>query len=134
MNITDPIADMLTRIRNASAAKLEIVEMPHSILKGELARILKKEGYVADYVTEGGGGKKTLRVYLRYGPGASRPPIIRGLKRISKPGLRRYVPASKLPRVMGGMGMAILSTSKGILTNREARVSKIGGEVMCYVW
>jgi small subunit ribosomal protein S8 len=134
MNVTDPIADMLTRIRNASSAKLDVTEMPHSILKGEVARILKKEGFIADYVTEGHGGKKNLRVFLKYGAGASRPPVIRGLRRISKPGLRRYVATTKLPRVMGGMGLAILSTSKGILTDREAREQKAGGEVLCHVW
>ncbi len=134
MNVTDPVADMLTRIRNASSAKLDVAEIPHSILKGEIARILKREGYVADYVTEGHGGKKNLRVFLKYGPGAARPPVIRGIRRISKPGLRRYAPADKLPRVMAGMGLAILSTSKGILTDREAREQKTGGEVMCHVW
>lgn len=132
MSLCDPIADMLTRIRNASRARLDTTEMPHSMLKAEVARILKKEGFIKDYVTEGHGGKKNLRVYLRYGSGRS--PVIRGLKRISKPGLRRYAQAARMPRVVGGMGMAVVSTSKGLLTDREAKAAKVGGEVLCYVW
>lgn len=132
MSLSDPIADMLTRIRNASSARLEIVKMPHSKMKSEIARVLKKEGFIADFVMEGHGGKKDLCVYLKYGSGQS--PVIEGIRRISRPGLRRYVPASNLPRVVGGMGIAILSTSKGILTDREARSVKTGGEVLCYVW
>lgn len=132
MSVCDPIADMLTRIRNASRAGLEVAQMPHSAMKSEIARVLKKEGFIADYVTEGHGGKKNLRVYLRYSAG--RAPVIRGLKRISRPGLRRYAQAAKAPRVVGGMGIAILTTSQGILTDREARASKVGGEVLCYAW
>lgn len=132
MSVCDPIADMLTRIRNASRAGLEVVQMPHSAMKSELARVLKKEGYIADFVTEGHGGKKNLRVFLKYTAG--RTPVIRGMKRVSKPGLRQYTQAAKAPRVVGGMGVAILTTSRGILTDREARASKTGGEVLCYVW
>ena len=132
MSVSDPIGDMLTRIRNANAAGLKTVEMPHSNLKNEIARILKREGFVADYTTEGLDRKKNLRVYLK--GGAGRSAVIRGLRRISKPGLRRYVAADAVPRVFGGMGMAILSTSGGIVTDREARKAKVGGEVLCYVW
>lgn len=132
MSVSDPIADMLTRIRNASRAGQDVVEMPHSVLKSEIARVLKKEGFVADFVTEGHGGKKNLRVFLRYD--AQREPVIRGLRRISSGGLRRYVGVKAIPRVVGGMGVAILSTSRGILTDREARTAKVGGEVLCYVW
>lgn len=132
MNLSDPIADMLTRIRNANGAGLKQVQIPHSGLKTELARILKKEGYIADYVTEGHGGKKTLCLYLKYG--YDHKPIIQGLRRISKPGLRRYVATDKIPRVLGGMGLAVLNTSSGLLTDREARKANVGGEVVCYVW
>ena len=132
MSVSDPIADMLTRIRNANRARLEVVQMPHSAMKSEIARVLKKEGFIKDFVTEGGGGKKNLRLHLKYGPG--RAPVIRGLRRISKPGLRRYVQTTKVPRVVGGMGIAVLTTSQGIMTDREARAAKTGGEVICYVW
>ncbi len=132
MSVSDPIADMLTRIRNANRARLEVVQMPHSAMKSEIARVLKKEGFIKDFVTEGGGGKKNLRLHLKYGPG--RAPVIRGLRRISKPGLRRYVQTTKVPRVVGGMGIAVLTTSQGIMTDREARTAKTGGEVICYVW
>ncbi|MBN1269433.1 MAG: 30S ribosomal protein S8 [Kiritimatiellae bacterium] len=132
MSGPDPIADMLTRIRNATMTGQETVEMPHSNLKGELARTLKKEGYILDYTTEGHGGKRTLRLYLRYG--ADGKPVIQGLKRISKPGMRRYVDVGEVPRVLRGMGVAILSTSAGILTDREARERHMGGEVLCHVW
>ncbi|MBU1692563.1 MAG: 30S ribosomal protein S8 [Verrucomicrobia bacterium] len=132
MSVCDPIADMLTRIRNAGRAGLATTEMPHSRLKNEIARILKKEGYIADYVSEGQAGKKLLRVYLKYA--ANRTPVIRGLRRISKPGLRRYTGAAKPPRVIGGMGIAIISTSKGLMTDQEIRRGRLGGEVLCYVW
>ncbi len=132
MSVTDPIGDMLVRIRNAGRAGLEVAQMPHSAMKSEIARVLKKEGYIADYVTEGHSGKKNLRVHLRYN--ADRTPIIRGMRRVSKPGLRRYAKVTAMPRVVGGMGIAILSTSRGILTDRDARKTHIGGEVLCYVW
>lgn len=132
MSQTDPIADMLTRIRNAAKAGLATVEMPHARLKSDIARLLKREGYITDFVAEAPEGRKVLRVYLKYGPG--RVSVIRGLRRISKPGLRRYAATRSLPRVMGGMGVAILSTSKGVLTDRECRTEKLGGEVLCHVW
>lgn len=131
MSWSDPVADMLTRVRNALMAEHEVVEMPHSRLKGEITRVLKREGYIADYAVEG-GGRKTLRVYLRYT--ADRQPVIRGLRRESKGGLRRYVTAGNLPRVLGGMGTAILSTSAGVMTDRDAREKNIGGEFLCSVW
>ena len=132
MNLSDPIADMLTRIRNANGAGLKQVQIPHSGLKTELARILKKEGYIADYVTEGHGGKKTLCLYLKYG--YDHKPIIQGLRRISKPGLRVYAQCEDLPKVLGGLGVAIISTSKGIMTDKAARKENLGGEVLCYIW
>lgn len=132
MSMSDPIADFLTRIRNARAARLETLEMPHSKLKNEIARILKREGYIRDYSTEGSGGKRVLRIYMKYS-GDERP-AIEGLKRISRPGLRRYVGADEIPRVLGGMGIAILSTSVGVLTDSEARKKRVGGEVMCHIW
>jgi small subunit ribosomal protein S8 len=132
MSVSDPIADMLCRLRNGAAAEREVVEMPHSILKGELARLMKKEGFVRDYVTEGSGAKKTLRVFLRYG--ADGQSVIQGIRRISKPGLRRYVMVAEIPQVLGGMGTVLLSTSRGIMTGREAKKTKVGGEVLCYIW
>ena len=132
MKVTDPIADMLTRIRNALMANHEAVDMPHSKLKTEIARILKGEGYVTDYVVEGGGAKKTLRVYLKYVREGE--PAIRGLKKVSTPGCRRYVGAGELPRVLGGLGVAIISTSAGVVTDKDARKTRMGGEVLCHVW
>ncbi len=132
MSLSDPIADMLTRVRNAHAAELQVTEMPHSRVKSEIARILKREGYIRDYTTEGSGGKRTLRVYLKYGPEQEK--VIQGLRRVSRPGLRRYTGAEQLPRVLNGMGIAILSTSSGMMTDQEARRKKVGGEVLCYVW
>lgn len=132
MSLSDPIADMLTRVRNAHGAEQEYTEMAHSRMKSEIARILKKEGFIRDYTTEGTEAKKTLRVYLKYGPNGERG--IEGLKRASRPGLRRYAGAAELPRVLGGMGIAIVSTSSGIMTDKEARRQKKGGEVLCYIW
>lgn len=132
MSMSDPIADMLTRIRNANTAGLETIEMPHSKMKVEVARILKREGFITDYTTEGQGGKRSLTLFMKYG--LEKEPTIRGLKRVSKPGFRRYVSARNIPRVLGGIGIAILSTSVGILTGREARTKKVGGEVLCHVW
>jgi len=128
----DPIADMLTRMRNALAARHDITEISHSVLKVEIARILKREGFISDYVVEGGGAKKTLRVYLKYTD--DNEPVIRVLKRVSKSGLRHYVRGSKLPKPLGGLGLAILTTSAGVMTNKEARKQNIGGEVLCEVW
>ena len=132
MSVTDPIADMLTRIRNAYAAGLEVVDMPHSKLKAELARIFKREGYIDEYSTESDDGKRSLRVFLKYD--MEHTPVIRGVQRVSKPSLRRYVGSAGIPRVLGGLGVAVLSTSSGIMTDREARRKKVGGEILCYVW
>ena len=128
---SDPIADMLTRIRNGHQAGLKTVEMSHSKMKAEIARILKREGYIEEYVEEG-DAKKTLKVSLKYYHG--KKPCITGLRRVSSPGLRRYVVSTEVPRVLGGLGIAILTTSSGILTDREARKAKVGGELMCMVW
>ena len=132
MSCTDPIADMLTRIRNASRAGLPAAEMGHSRLKAEIARILKKEGYVADVAESDDDGKKRLRVVLKYD--YNEKPIIQQLQRVSKPGLRRYVAAAEIPRVRGGLGTAVLSTSRGIMSDREARAAHVGGEVLCQIW
>jgi small subunit ribosomal protein S8 len=128
----DPIADMLTRIRNANALRYETVSMPYSKMKNGIAAILKKEGYIMDAVADGDGAKKNLTLTLKYGSAGER--VITGLKRISKPGLRVTVEADKLPRVISGLGIAIISTSKGLLTDSEARKAHLGGEVLCYVW
>ena len=132
MSCSDPIADMLTRIRNACKAGLPAVEMGHSRLKAEIARLLKKEGYVADVAEATEDGKKILRVVLKYD--YNEQPIIQQLQRVSKPGLRRYVAATAIPRVRGGLGTAVLSTSRGLMTDREARAAHVGGEVLCQVW
>lgn len=128
----DPIADMLTRIRNALTAKHDIAEVSHSALKVEIARILKREGFVADYVVEGGGEKKTLRIYLKYTD--DNEPAIRVLRRVSRGGLRKYARSKSLPKPLGGLGLAILTTSAGVMTNEEAHKQNIGGEVLCEVW
>ena len=132
MSCTDPIADMLTRIRNASRAGLPAAEMGHSRLKAEIARILKKEGYVADVAESDDDGKKRLRVVLKYG--YDEKPIIQQIRRVSRPGLRRYEAAAEVPRVRGGLGTAVLSTSRGIMSDREARAAHVGGEVLCQIW
>ncbi|MFD1673137.1 30S ribosomal protein S8 [Alicyclobacillus fodiniaquatilis] len=132
MVISDPIADMLTRIRNANQVRHEKVEIPGSNIKRSIAEILKREGYVRDAEFVEDTHQGVIRVFLKYGKGQER--VITGLKRISKPGLRVYVNHDSIPRVLGGLGVAILSTSKGILTDREARQAGIGGEVLCYVW
>jgi small subunit ribosomal protein S8 len=130
--MTDPIADMLTRIRNACGSKHRRVDMPSSKLKIEIARILLENHYIKDFKTlENKEGRPVLRVYLRY---AGDQPVIRELRRISTPGLRRYVGVSEIPRVRNGLGMAILSTSQGILTDRQARASRTGGELLALVW
>lgn len=128
----DPIADMLTRIRNANALRYETVSMPYSKIKQAIADILVREGFIVAAVAEGEGVKKTLTLTLKYGPTGER--VITGLKRISKPGLRANAQVDKLPRVLGGLGIAIISTSKGLLTDAEARKANVGGEVLCYVW
>jgi small subunit ribosomal protein S8 len=132
MNSTDPIADMLTRIRNASAARHREVTLPSSKVKRELARILAEEGFIDSYQTHPEGVQEMLTLHLRYAEG--RTPVVSGLKRISKPGLRVYARKTEIPRVLGGLGMAVLSTSRGIMTGSQARKLNLGGEVLCYVW
>jgi len=131
--VTDPIGDMLTRIRNAGKSKQPVVVMPSSNLKVALADVLKRDGYIADYEVEGDEIKKTLTLQLKY-HGKDKAPVIEGLKRISKPSCRIYVKSSEIPRVLGGLGVAVVSTSKGLLTDRTARQQGLGGEVLCYVW
>jgi len=130
MGMTDPIADMLTRIRNAGRAFLPTVQMPHSRLKESVANILKKEGYVAEVSVEG-KTLKTITIRLKY---QGKKSVIEGLKRISKPGLRNYVGSTEIPRVLGGLGIAVLSTSEGVMTGTQAKKKNIGGELLCYVW
>ena len=132
MTMTDPIADMLTRIRNANSAYHEQVVMPFSKLKGTIADILVKEGYVASWTTQDATVGKSLVVTLKYGPHRERS--IAGVRRVSKPGLRIYARSTELPKVLGGLGVAIISTSTGLLTDRQAAKKKVGGEVLAYVW
>ncbi len=133
MAMSDPIADMLTRIRNGLTAEHESVNVPCSKVKVEIARILKQEGYIVDYSVEGETAKdKTIVITLKYGP--EKQKVITGLKRISKPGLRVYAQANDVPRVLNGLGTAIISTSKGLMTDRDARKQNLGGEVVAYVW
>ena len=129
---TDPIADMLTRIRNANSVSHPSVEMPSSKLKVALAKLLKEEGYITDYSEKVDGSFKTLSIDLKYDE--TNKPVITSLKRVSKPGLRSYCKAKNLPQVLGGMGIAIVSTSKGLLTDRKARKENLGGEVLCYIY
>jgi|TARA_S200000501_G_scaffold362419_1_gene391883 small subunit ribosomal protein S8 len=130
--MTDPIADMLARLRNANSAYHEDVAMPHSKIKANIAEILKSEGYIASYDVADAEVGKTLTLQLKFGP--SRERSIAGLRRVSKPGLRVYAKSSSLPRVLGGLGIAILSTSNGLLTDRQASKKGVGGEVLAYVW
>lgn len=134
MSMSDPIADMLTRIRNAGMARHKRVDIPASKMKLEIARILLKERFVANYkfITDDDGPQGTIRVYLKYTP--DEEPVINGLERISKPGLRRYVGVEEIPRVFGGMGLSILSTSRGVMSGREAKKVGVGGEILCSVW
>ena len=132
MAMTDPIADMLTRIRNASTVSHETVDIPASKLKVELARVLKEEGFIADYAVKEEGKFKVITITLKYD--MNRKPVITKLERISKPGLRHYSKAKKLQKVLGGLGVAIVSTPKGLLTDRKARKENLGGEVLCYVY
>lgn len=130
--MTDPIADMLTRIRNANLALHDKVDIPASKLKVEIAKILRAEGYIKNFKVLDADKHRVLRIYLKYGPGNQR--IIIGLRRVSRPGLRMYATSRRLPRVMSGLGVAILSTSQGIMSERTARERSVGGEVLCYVW
>jgi small subunit ribosomal protein S8 len=132
--MTDPIADMLTRIRNANSAMFDSVKMPNSKLKENLAKVLEREGFIAGYSVETVDGKPgtTLSIDLKYSEDRKRTII--GIKRISKPGLRIYKKSDQMPKVLGGVGVAVVSTSAGLMTDREARKQKLGGEVLCYVW
>ncbi len=132
MPVTDPIADMLVRLKNASLAEHEKVDIPASKLKVRIAEIMKEEGFIKNFRLIEDRKQGILRVYLKYGPGNER--AISGLAKVSTPGRRLYVGAEKIPSVLGGMGMVILSTSRGVVTDREARKAKTGGEVLCYVW
>ncbi len=133
MNMSDPIADMLTRIRNANTAKHDTVDVPSSRMKLAIADILLKEGYIRKYDVIDEGSYKTIRITLKYGADKNEK-IISGLKRISKPGLRVYAGSEELPKVLGGLGIAIISTNKGVLTDKEARAQGVGGEVLAFVW
>ena len=134
MTMTDPIADMLTRIRNANVAMHDTVKMPSSKLKEALATILEREGYIEGHRVQGDVGRpgRTLEIQMKYTPERAR--TISGIRRVSKPGLRVYTTADRLPRVLGGLGVAVLSTSQGLMTDREAHRKRVGGEVLCYVW
>ncbi len=131
VNVTDSIADMLTRIRNANKQKHQTVDVPYSKVKNEIAKILLSEGYVSNVEIAENGSHKTIRIELKYD---ANKPVIQGLKRISKPGLRIYAEVDELPRVLNGLGIAIISTSKGIVTDKQARNLNVGGEVMAFIW
>ena len=132
MPVNDPIGDMLTRLRNASRARHDKVVMPHSKLKVEVLKALKSEGFIGDFTVHEVAPQGEITVELKYGP--DRSPAITGIKRISKPGLRRYVPVRDIPRVLGGLGVAVLSTSRGVLVDSEARKMSVGGELLCTVY
>lgn len=132
MKVTDPISDMLTRIRNANSAGKAEVSMPSTKVLVEIARVIAEEGYIEGYSIEDTTPQKTLHVTLKYG--ARRARVISGIKRISKPGLRIYTTADKLPRVLGGLGTAVISTSRGMMCDRDARKQGVGGELICYIW
>ena len=128
--MSDPISDLLTRIRNAGAAQLPSVELPHSRIKESVAKLLQQQGYITDVSVEG-DTKKKLKLRLKFNGKKS---VIEGLKRVSKPGLRRYVGSTEIPRVRGGLGVAVISTSEGLLTDQQARKKNLGGELLCYIW
>jgi small subunit ribosomal protein S8 len=132
MNMTDPIADMITRIRNGVRARLPKIDVPASRLKAEIARILKDEGYIANYRLVDDGRQGSIRIFLKYGPGWER--VITDLQRVSRPGCRIYCGKGEIPRVYGGLGINILSTSRGIMTGRDAAKTGVGGEILCNVW
>src|SRR4051812_3394106 len=132
MNLTDPVADFLTRVRNAIRSRQQKVDVPASKLKLEIARILKEEGFIANFKATEEEGKKVLRVYLKYGP--NNDAVISSVQRISRPGCRVYVSRDEIPRVLGGMGINILTTPRGVMTGRDARKQGVGGEVLCEVW
>ncbi len=128
--MSDPISDLLTRIRNAGKALRPVVELPHSRMKESVARILKREGYVSEVAVDGSKIKK-IKVHLKY---QGKKSVIEGIKRVSRPGLRRYVGATEIPRVLGGLGVSIVSTPEGVMTGTEAKKKNLGGELLCYVW
>jgi small subunit ribosomal protein S8 len=130
--ISDPIADMLTRVRNAIRARHPKVDVPASRVKAEIARILKEEGFIANFKVAEEGVKKTIKIYLKYQPDSS--PVISAIERVSRPGCRVYVGQSEIPRVLGGMGINILTTPRGVMTGRDAHREKVGGEILCRVW
>jgi small subunit ribosomal protein S8 len=132
MALTDPIADMLTRIRNANTAYHEHVDIPSSKIKEQMAKVLKKEGYIKDYQVINTGVQGVIRVFMKYGPEKER--VITGIKRISKPGLRVYVGKHEIPRILGGLGTVVMTTPKGLLTGKQAQKKGVGGEVLAYVW
>lgn len=132
MVMTDPVADFLTRVRNGNMVMHETVEVPSSKIKVSLAGIMKDEGYIKDYEYIEDGKQGIIRIYLKYGP--NREKVITGLKRISKPGLRVYVKKDEIPKVLGGLGTAVVSTSQGLMTDKKARKNGLGGEVICYIW
>ena len=132
MTVTDPIADMLTRIRNAIMVRHDSVQVPSSKMKLAIAKILKEEGFISEYEVLRGKPHRTIKIYLKYGD--ANEPILSGLERVSKPGLRVYVDKKEIPRVAGGLGIAIISTSKGVMTGQQAWRQEIGGELLCYVW
>jgi len=129
--MSDPISDMLTRIRNGGRALLPVIILPHSRIKEGVAKILKSEGYVSEVAVEGDPAKKKIKIHLKY---EGKKSVIEGLKRVSKPGLRKYVGATEIPRVRGGLGVAIVSTSEGLLTDSQARRKNLGGELLCHIW
>ena len=132
MNVTDPIADMLTRIRNAVSSKHDTVSMPASKMKVAIAEVLREEGFIRDFQIDAEGNRQMLKVDLSYT--GRKEPVLSGIKRVSKPGLRVYVQKREIPRVFGGLGIAILSTPEGVMTGQVARQKSIGGEILCYVW
>jgi small subunit ribosomal protein S8 len=132
MSMTDPIADMLTRIRNGVSAKHDSVLMPSSKIKVAIARVLKDEGFIRDFAVEPDGARSMLKIELSYT--GRKEPVLSGIKRVSKPGLRVYVQKREIPRVLGGLGVAILSTPEGVMTGQNARQKSVGGEILCYVW
>jgi len=132
MSMSDPLADMLTRIRNAVMVKFDSVEMPTSTVKVNIASVLKEEGYITDYEVDEGGVQGTLKISLKYGP--ENESVITGIKRVSKPGLRKYAKADAIPKVLNGLGISIISTSKGVVTDKTARALNFGGEIICEVW
>lgn len=130
--LTDPIADMLTRIRNANKANREQVDVPYSKMKEQVLKVFKKEGFIKDCQLPADAPQKTLRIFLKYN--VAKDKVISGIKRVSKPGLRKTVGKDEIPRILGGMGVVILSTSKGIMTGKQAKKTGVGGEVICYIW